>query len=75
MTEQYIICTNEKVCRLKRGMTIQDVEILLGVPENTPQCESPSNTKYLYRIKNGFAFTHYTVLFNYGHVVYVAKTN
>jgi hypothetical protein len=75
MSEQYIVCTGAKVVRLKRGMSVQDVEVLLGVPEHMQLCECASNIKYLYRIKNGSAITNYTVLFNSGHVAYVAKTN
>ncbi len=68
MSEQYIVCTSAKVVRLKRGMSVQDVEVLSGVPEHMQLCESPANIKYLYRIKNGSAITNYTVLFNSGHV-------
>jgi hypothetical protein len=72
----FLVMRDGELLKLKKGMTKQEVILILGVPLRVEDCKSTANEKLIFKINNGNPTpVSYSALFTMEELVYVAKLN
>lgn len=75
-SNEFVINIKGELVRLNKGMSKNEVLLILGEPFKVEPCENKFNEKLIFKINNGRPIsTRYSVLLFDEKLVYVAKLN
>ncbi len=76
ISKEFVLNIKGDLVRLHKGMTKNEVINILGEPLKLETCASKLNEKLVFKLNNDKAMgVRYSILFNNGQLVYVAKLN